>query len=204
MLEQLGLPEIINFNYSPLDSKYYKSKYHAKWQRDNREKYNGYMRKWQKDKISNLSSVELEKLRTEEKEYRQKNYDKNYKKQQDWKKNNPERDNKLNYQERERLKTEIFKHYSEDKMCCVKCGFSDIRALQLDHIYDNGSEHRRLIGGVRTRAGGQYYRWLRKNKFPEGYQVLCANCNWIKEHDRRKNESKDARKRYCKKNNVAL
>ena len=59
---------------------------------------------------------------------------------------------------------------------CVHCGFEDVRALQIDHI--NG-------GGAKDRKGksvSMFYRQvLRVNC--EGYQLLCANCNWIKRHE---------------------
>lgn len=60
------------------------------------------------------------------------------------------------------------------------CGFDDARALQIDHVNDDGAEQRKSgLKGIR------FYRWLKKNKFPVGFQILCANCNWIKEIDRR-------------------
>jgi hypothetical protein len=37
---------------------------------------------------------------------------------------------------------------------------------------NGGNKHRRQIGGC-----GYFYRWLRKNGFPPGFQVLCYNCN---------------------------
>lgn len=34
-----------------------------------------------------------------------------------------------------------------------------------------GSKHRKEIGVAST------YSWLKKNKYPEGFRVLCWNCN---------------------------
>jgi hypothetical protein len=60
---------------------------------------------------------------------------------------------------------------------CCKCGFSDHRALQLDHIHGAGSEDRRAS----YRAGTALYRAiLRSEKDRSLFQLLCANCNWIK------------------------
>jgi AraC-like DNA-binding protein len=60
---------------------------------------------------------------------------------------------------------------------CVSCGFSDIRALQIDHIHGNGCAERDTSGGnysiYKKIVGGD----------TDGYQVLCANCNWIKRAD---------------------
>jgi len=45
--------------------------------------------------------------------------------------------------------------------------------LHLDHINNNGAEERRQIND-------NLDSWLIANNFPEGYQVLCANCDWLK------------------------
>ena len=75
-------------------------------------------------------------------------------------------------------KMKVLIHYGGNPPKCACCGFSDIRALQIDHINGGGMEHRRSIG---IKNGGiTFYLWLIRNGFPEGFQVLCANCNWIK------------------------
>lgn len=73
------------------------------------------------------------------------------------------------------LKFEVLFHYSGGVLKCANCGFSDIRALCLDHLDGGGDAERK---GVRT--GWNYFRELKKRGFPKGYQVLCANCNLIK------------------------
>lgn len=68
---------------------------------------------------------------------------------------------------------------------CVRCGFSDPRALQIDHVNGGGTKEHREIGHQRV-----FY--LKVFADTEGnYQLLCANCNCIKksekeEHTRRK------------------
>lgn len=84
--------------------------------------------------------------------------------------------------ERARLKPTVLTHYGNGKLACVKCGFDDIKALTIDHIDGNGANHRRAIG---VGAGNSFYRWLKENNFPEGYQVLCMNCQWIKMVDQK-------------------
>ena len=68
---------------------------------------------------------------------------------------------------------------------CVQCGFSDWRALQVDHINGDGYIERRngnnLIGG-----GLLKFRSLIKTDLDlarQKYQVLCANCNKIKQYE---------------------
>ncbi len=74
-----------------------------------------------------------------------------------------------------RIRKEVFSHYSPN-LVCQRCGFSDFRALSLDHINGGGREHERLI----QERGDGIMRWLRKNNYPAGYQVLCMNCQFIK------------------------
>ena len=74
---------------------------------------------------------------------------------------------------RKQLKLEVLSYYSQD-LKCDGCGFSDVRALSIDHVKGDGAKHRKKIGNV------DFYRWIKKNKFPEGFQVLCFNCQWIK------------------------
>ena len=73
------------------------------------------------------------------------------------------------------LKFEVFTHYSQNgKPECGRCGITDIDILCLDHINGNG-------GGRIRRGGWMLYKKLREKGYPEGFQVLCANCNLKKE-----------------------
>jgi hypothetical protein len=79
-----------------------------------------------------------------------------------------------------KLKIEVMTHYGNGKCKCVRCGFSDIRALTIDHINGDGSKHRikeNIVGGYRT------YSWLKRNNFPIEFQTLCQNCNFIKRYE---------------------
>lgn len=64
--------------------------------------------------------------------------------------------------------------------CCV-CGVDDIRVLALDHVNDNGAQERREWRGKMD----FFYEKIIKSGFPPEYQLLCANCNAIKEYERR-------------------
>ena len=81
------------------------------------------------------------------------------------------------WQYRAQLKLEVITHYGNGKCACINCGFTDVRALSIDHINGNGVQHRKALG---IRGGRQFYVWLKKNGFPEGYQTLCMNCQYIK------------------------
>lgn len=59
---------------------------------------------------------------------------------------------------------------------CLRCGFNDIRALQIDHVHGGGIRERRLYN-----AKDYHKVVLNSLLIHEGkYQLLCANCNWIK------------------------
>jgi len=77
-------------------------------------------------------------------------------------------------------KEKIIKHYSNNTMECKYCGNSDIRVLSIDHIDGNGCKHRREYN---IGSGSPFYKWLIKNNYPEGYQVLCMNCQFIKRYE---------------------
>jgi hypothetical protein len=51
---------------------------------------------------------------------------------------------------------------------------TNIGFLTIDHINGGGEKHRKEL---KLNAGTQFYRWLRNNGYPEGYQVMCYNCN---------------------------
>ena len=74
------------------------------------------------------------------------------------------------------VKITVLTHYGNDKCACVKCGFSDLRALSIDHINAGGKAHKASL----KRNGVRFYRWLQKNNYPLEYQTLCMNCQWIK------------------------
>ena len=61
---------------------------------------------------------------------------------------------------------------------CVRCRFSDIRALQIDHINGGGRQDRERFANR-----GQFLKSVLVNL--GSYQLLCSNCNWIKRHERR-------------------
>lgn len=83
---------------------------------------------------------------------------------------------------RGKSKLEALRHYSGGPPRCARCGFSDIRALCLDHIGSDG-RHRKHHSSPKPTSGVWFYRSLIRLGFPVGLQVLCANCNLIKQHE---------------------
>ena len=61
---------------------------------------------------------------------------------------------------------------------CAFCGFSDTRALCIDHVNGNGIQERKTSCAIST------IRKIIKEGFPKQYQILCSNCNLIKAIDK--------------------
>jgi hypothetical protein len=60
---------------------------------------------------------------------------------------------------------------------CKCCGETIYELLGLDHINNDGKDHRKEVGA----SGTTFYYWLKKRGFPKvGLQVLCHNCNIAK------------------------
>ena len=59
---------------------------------------------------------------------------------------------------------------------CNCCGENQYEFLTLDHVNNDGAEHRRRLN---TR-GYAVYAEARKLGFPPTFQVLCMNCNFAK------------------------
>lgn len=78
-------------------------------------------------------------------------------------------------EKRQQIKRDVLAHYGNGKLACVKCGENRLACLSADHINGEGNTHRRLVG-----KGNMVYRWLKKNNYPDGYQTLCMNCQFIK------------------------
>lgn len=58
---------------------------------------------------------------------------------------------------------------------CVKCGYSDSRALQIDHIHGGGNRERGTLWNTQMQR-----KILSSLEWEDEYQLLCANCNAIK------------------------
>lgn len=78
--------------------------------------------------------------------------------------------------------------------CMIPGRCSDVRALQIDHVNNDGADERRKYGIGIGPEGGQtpmprskmaIIYTLALNDTGNRYQLLCANCNVIKEYERR-------------------
>lgn len=89
--------------------------------------------------------------------------------------NNPElkkRKNKNNKIWRDKIKLKILIRYGGNPPKCACCEEKQIKFLTIDHINNDGANHRKKIG-----RGSKIYFWLYKKKIMSNIQILCFNCN---------------------------
>jgi hypothetical protein len=89
-----------------------------------------------------------------------------------------------------KIRLKILLHYSKSLSnsnvpCCACCGEDfHVDFLALDHIagrrqMDSETELKKL-GYSSEFHHNTLARWIIKNNFPEGFQILCQNCNFAK------------------------
>jgi hypothetical protein len=77
---------------------------------------------------------------------------------------------------------------------CARCGFDDVRALQIDHVNGGGCKERGRTRNNKFGSGTRIAFYKKVINDTEGlYQCLCANCNWIK-----RSENKEYPKGYTR------
>ena len=91
---------------------------------------------------------------------------------------------------REEKRLKVLKHYSKrlsnsNIPCCNCCGENfHVDFLAIDHIrgskqMDLEPELKKLKYTSKLR-NQNLHRWIMKNNFPNGFQILCTNCNFAK------------------------
>lgn len=81
----------------------------------------------------------------------------------------------------------VLSHYGVAGVCrCVICGESRIACLSLDHLSGEGHSDRQRLAEEhnsdksRGCSAHQMYSYVINNNFPDGYQTLCMNCQFVK------------------------
>ena len=77
----------------------------------------------------------------------------------------------------QKVKEEVLSHYNKGKLQCFACDENRLECLSIDHIEGGGTKQRKELG---ITGSYQFYVWLRRQNYPEGYQVLCMNCQFVK------------------------
>lgn len=148
------------------ENRKYHKEYMKKWRKDNPDKYYGKPYSERREYHREYFRRNKEKLSARKKKYYQDN--KEYFKQKSlehYEKNKEKK--RIKWQQ---LRKQVISHYGE---ICACCGESRIEFLAIDHINNNGADHRKSITT-------SIYRWLEKNNYPDGFQILCHNCNLSK------------------------
>ena len=129
----------------------------ARYRERNREKFNQRMRDWReanrdKDrehkrehrnrKIANGTPEEVAAMRAAESAKTKRNQD--------------------------RCRDEVYGAYGGYKCNC--CNETEQMFLSIDHVNNDGAEHRKKIGK-------RLYRWIKRYKYPKTFRLLCYNCN---------------------------
>jgi hypothetical protein len=114
------------------------------------------------------------------KEYQREYNKRHYKENPEWYKNyyseNKEKIKNRAIERRNKNRLIVLNHYSGGVAHCACCGETEFDFLTLDHINGGGTKHRTDV----NKPGSEFYYWIIKNDFPEGFQILCMNCNFAK------------------------
>ena len=81
---------------------------------------------------------------------------------------------KYEKERRQKIRMMVLTYYGGNPPVCACCKERHIEFLAVDHINGGGNKHIKEI--IKT-TRNTFYNWLIKNKLPNGYRVLCHNCN---------------------------
>jgi hypothetical protein len=158
-----------------------RKEYAAKYNLKNRQKIRAYMREYHEKNKNAEWLIEYRKKyyndnKDEIKERSSSRYSKNREKiiaYQAKRMKLPEvraRQNGYVRRHRVRCRQLCIEHYSNGKMKCANCPEKRYNSLTIDHIHGGGKRHRESISR-------HLPEWLVRHNFPEGYRILCWNCN---------------------------
>lgn len=123
-----------------------------------------------------------ERKRQYDKEYYHKNREANINRVREWNEANKERSKVNAKRSYWRLKEAAYMAYGGYKCQC--CGETEPLFLSIDHVNNDGHLYRKAKKTetgtwikVGSHCGENLFRWLRRENYPEGFQVLCLNCN---------------------------
>jgi hypothetical protein len=89
-------------------------------------------------------------------------------------KNNREELLKESKERAAKLRLAAISNYSNGTNMCSCCKESHIEFLTIDHLPN--APHKR--DNKKKKGGREIFYWLKKNNYPDGFRVLCMNCNF--------------------------
>jgi len=135
-----------------------------------KEKAKEYAREWKRKWREKNPELAKEQQKIRSQRYRDKYYEyrtKHYYKYRDDIIARNVKSNRARYRDR---RLNCIEHYGNK---CECCGEIRIEFLAIDHINGGGLKHRKEL----TKKNMNIFEYLTKNNYPEGYRVLCHNCN---------------------------
>ena len=161
--------------------------YQRRKRKENPELYNQRFRDYRKRNP--------EKFKEWDRKQREKHHDKILERQKNWHEKNKQRE--LEYRKRTKEhkngktnakrkndRIRALSGYSNGFLKCVCCGIIIIEFLEIDHIKGRKEMAKDpelvKLGYKQNLQGKELYTWLIRSGFPEGFQVLCSNCNKAK------------------------
>ena len=88
------------------------------------------------------------------------------------KRNGKERRSAYDRKYHARQRKEVLEHYGNKCECCEE---TEPMFLTIDHINGGGTKHSKKVGYLSS--------WLVRNNYPEGFRLLCINCNFGRERN---------------------
>jgi hypothetical protein len=134
--------------------------------------YDREYRQRNKERIAARKTASREQNRKCNAAYRERNRERLRAKAKDYYHQNKERINARDTASRQCLRAQVIVAYGAE---CACCGETEPAFLTLDHVDGGGKKDQRESGGY-----WGMLRRLRRDGWPEGYQILCANCNMAK------------------------
>lgn len=138
------------------------------WRLANRDRLNAKRREWYRQ---NHDTV-LPRKRKAHTRWRRRNRDHVRRKSREHYRANREALQRRDKQLRDAVREGVLFHYSSGAMACLCCGEKHSEFLTLDHIRGKRNYPEEL-----RCSGFTLYERLKARGFPEGFRVLCLNCN---------------------------
>src|SRR3990167_2782356 len=135
----------------------------VKWQKENHTRYVARLKKW---RVKNMAR-ELKRSR----KWKSENKERHLESSRRYSREHATEISEKRKAQRRILKQKVINGYGGKCECCNE---SILEFLTLDHINDDGAEHRRKL---RSRQSRRLYDDIIWRNFPSGFRVLCFNCN---------------------------
>lgn len=115
-----------------------------------------------------------DKIYAKQKEWVEKNRKHVQAYQQAWISENRDKHNGYNRKRNARLKKQVMDAYGNK---CACCGEDAPGFLTIDHVNNDGNDHRKRV------HGDKIYAEIIREEYPAKYQILCWNCNVGRHHN---------------------